>query len=121
MQYKAANRAITSWEHEIRDIGLACLDTKRFASTGIKTNFYMISGTKPYKQGSPRNVEIKDMAIPQLQWTAMCCRMKIGTTHDITLSGGYIGSNRKPDYQQSDEDLDQNLFPVFPPFGKEEV
>ena len=96
-----------------------CLNTKGFTTDEIKSDFYLISGTKPYDKKSPRNIEIEHMSIPQLQWTAMCCRMKIGSQHDITMSGGYITSNRKPDFQIENDDEGGKVFPMFPPHDEE--
>ena len=120
MQYKASNRGIVPWEERIREIGSVCLNTNGLESTNIETDFYMISGTKPYDKQSSLNIKIEDMAIPQLQWTAMCCRMKIGA-YDIVMSGGYIGSNRKPDspLPSGNEEIDKKQHPVFPPFENE--
>ena len=118
LQYIAANSAITKWEDKIKDISQQCLNTNGFTTDQIKTDFYMISGTKPYDKQSSRNIKINDMAIPQLQWTAICCQMKIGT-YDLVMSGGYITSNRKPDFQIKANDLGGKVFPIYPPYGED--
>lgn len=122
LQYKAANRGITRWEKHISDIAIMCLNTKGLESTDIEADFYMISGTKPYNKQSSLNIKSEYMAIPQLQWTAMCCRMKIDA-YDIVMSGGYIGSNRKPDppLPSGNEEIDKNEHPVFPPLQNNKV
>ena len=124
MQYEAANGAITKWEEKIKSISQQCLNTNGFPSTTIKSDFYWISGTKPYSKGSSRNIKIFDMAIPQLQWTAMCCRIKINVKNkltDVVLAGGYIGSNVKPNAHIPENAARNTLFPVFPPYENNQM
>ena len=122
MQYMAANGAIIKWEKKIKKISQQCLNTKGFSSATIKSDFYLISGTKPYSKGSSRNIKVSDLAIPQLQWTAMCCKMKISVKSaraDVVMAGGYIGSNVKLNARFSEGDGD--FFPLFPPYKNDQM
>ena len=124
MQYTAANRAIIRWETKVKEISRSCLDTNGFSLNTIKSDFYLISGTKPYAEDSTQNIKIRGMAIPQMQWTAMCCAMEIEVNSvktEVVMSGGYIASNRKANAGYSESDVDATLFPVFPQFSKDQM
>ena len=122
IQYEPANRAIIDWETRIKTISQQCLNTEGFKQ--IQSDFYLISGTKPYKEKSAKNNAVEGMAIPQLQWTAMCCVMEIdvsGKKEKVVMSGGYIASNVKPNAKYIESDVDQTLFPIFPRYSYDQM
>ena len=121
LQYEPANRAIVDWEDKIKTISQQCLNTVGFKQ--IQSDFYLISGTKPYNEKSDKNIAVEGIAIPQLQWTAMCCVMEIDLAkkEKIVMSGGYIASNIKPNAKYLGKDVDQTLFPIFPRYTNDQM
>ena len=122
LQYVPANSAIVEWEDKIKIISKQCLNTAGFKQ--IQSDFYLISGTKPYEKKSGKNIILEGIAIPQLQWTAMCCVMEIeltGKKEKIVMSGGFIASNVKPNAKYLNNGLDKTLFPIFPRYTDDQM
>ena len=122
MQHKAINSAITGFEDELATIAEQCINTNGFTKDEIESNFYFVSGVKPFKKGSVKDLRELDMTVPQLQWSAICCQMKFGKTtktdeKTLTLSGGYISVNQRPKIKLDIKgtSYEKSYFPIFPP------
>ena len=117
MQHKAINSAITGFENELTTIAEQCINTNGFTKDQIESNFYFVSGVKPFKEGSVKDLREFGMTVPQLQWSAICCQMKFGETKTFNLSGGYISVNQRPKIKLTTQgrNYEKYYFPIFPP------